>query len=81
MQQVREFSSGGLAGVWAAENTREAIYAAMLRRETFGTTGPQIKVRFFGGWAYSADDVNALTLSPGATPGACPWAVPCRRRL
>jgi hypothetical protein len=59
VQQVREFSSGGLAGVWAAENTREAIFAAMLRRETFGTSGPQIKVRFFGGWAYSADDVNS----------------------
>jgi hypothetical protein len=57
VQQVREFSSGGLAGVWAAENTREAIYDAMLRRETFGTTGPQIKVRFFGGWKYGANDV------------------------
>ncbi len=57
VQQVREFSSGGLAGVWASENTREAIYAAMLRRETFGTTGPQIKVRFFGGWGFEADDV------------------------
>tara|TARA_R110001599_G_scaffold353883_1_gene602229 strand:- start:9449 stop:11290 length:1842 start_codon:yes stop_codon:yes gene_type:complete len=57
VQQVREFSSGGLAGVWAVENTREAIYDAMLRRETFGTTGPQIKVRFFGGWKYGANDV------------------------
>ena len=57
VQQVREFSSGGLAGVWAAENTREAIYDAMLRRETFGTTGPQIKLRFFGGWSYGANDV------------------------
>ena len=57
VQQVREFSSGGLAGVWAAENTREAIYDAMLRRETFGTTGPQIKVRFFGGWSFGAKDV------------------------
>lgn len=57
VQQVREFSSGGLAGVWAAANTREAIYDAMLRRETFGTTGPQIKVRFFGGWKYGANDV------------------------
>ena len=57
VQQVREFSSGGLAGVWASENTREAIYDAMLRRETFGTTGPRIKVRFFGGWDFAADDV------------------------
>jgi hypothetical protein len=59
VQQVREFSSAGLAGVWAPENTREAIYAAMLRRETFGTTGPQIKVRFFGGWSYGAKDVSS----------------------
>jgi len=59
VQQVREFSSGGLAGVWARENTREAIYDAMLRRETFGTTGPQIKVRFFGGWRYGANDVTS----------------------
>lgn len=59
VQQVREFSSGGLAGVWAAENTREAIYDAMLRRETFGTTGPQIKLRFFGGWSYGAKDVTS----------------------
>jgi hypothetical protein len=57
VQQVREFSSGGLAGVWAEQNTREAIYGAMLRRETFGTTGPRIKVRFFGGWSYGANDV------------------------
>jgi len=59
VQQVREFSSGGLAGVWAAENTREAIYGAMLRRETFGTTGPQIRLRFFGGWDFTVDDVTS----------------------
>ena len=49
IQQIREFSSGGLAGVWAQENTREAIYDAMARKETFGTSGTHIKVRFFGG--------------------------------
>jgi hypothetical protein len=58
-QQVREFSSGGLAGVWADENTREAIYAAMLRRETFGTTGPMMKVRFFAGWDFDQKDASA----------------------
>jgi Protein of unknown function (DUF3604) len=57
-QQVREFSSGGLAGVWAQENTRESIYDAMLRKETFGTSGPHIKVRFFGGWNFSDSDVK-----------------------
>jgi hypothetical protein len=54
-------SPGGLAGVWAEENSREAIFLAMRRKETFGTSGPQIVVRFFGGWSYPAevcDDPN-----------------------
>ena len=55
IQQIREFSSGGLAGVWAGQNTREAIFDAMLRKETFGTSGPMIKVRFFGSWELGAD--------------------------
>jgi hypothetical protein len=59
IQQVREFSSGGLAGVWAEENTREAIYDAMARKETFGTSGPMIRVRFFGGWDFSTADVSS----------------------
>jgi hypothetical protein len=58
-QQVREFSSGGLAGVWAEENTRESIYDAMLRRETFGTSGPHIRVRVFGGYDFAAADLAA----------------------
>ena len=72
VQQVREFSSGGLAGVWAAENTREAIYGAMLRRDTFGTSGPQIKVRFFGGWAFSAADVSSADFVTRGYAGGVP---------
>ena len=49
--------SSGLAGVWARENTREAIFDAMQRKETYATTGTRIAVRFFGGWDYDKNDV------------------------
>ena len=59
IQQINEFSSGGLAGVWAPQNTREAIWDAMQRKETFATSGPMIKLRFFGGYDLAAADVNS----------------------
>ena len=50
---VRLLNPGGLTGVWAEENTRASIWDAMYRKETFGVSGPHIKVRFFGGWNYA----------------------------
>ena len=54
-----ELVASGYAGVWAKENTREAIWDAMDRKEVYGTTGPRIMVRFFGGWNYTAADLNS----------------------
>ena len=47
--------TSGLGGVWAEQNTRESIFAAMQRRETYGTSGVRIKVRMFGGWDFKPD--------------------------
>ena len=52
------FGSSGLAGVWAEENTREAIFDAFRRKETFATTGPRMRVRFFAGYDYPEDLVE-----------------------
>lgn len=53
--QLREFGSAGLAGIWAEENTREAIFNGMMRKETFGTSGTRMKIRFFGSFNYDND--------------------------
>ena len=51
-----EFNASGYAAIWAVENTREALFSAMKRKEVYATTGPRITVRFFGGWEYEIDD-------------------------
>jgi hypothetical protein len=51
---ILSWKSGSLTGVWAESNTREAIYDAFRRRETFATSGTRLQLRLFGGWRLSA---------------------------
>jgi hypothetical protein len=84
------WGASGLAGVWAESNTREAIYEAFRRKETFSTSGPHIKVRFFGGFGFDDDMLmndpvsqayargvpmgGDLTAAAGRAPGFLVWA-------
>lgn len=52
LQKIWRMVSSGLAGVWSTQNTREAIFDAMLRKEVYATTGSRIRVRFFAGWNF-----------------------------
>jgi hypothetical protein len=70
-----EMAASGYAGIWARENTREALFDALARRETYATTGPRIAVRFFGGWRFepgdeSRPDVAVTGYSRGVPMGA-----------
>ena len=65
-----EMVASGYAGVWATENTREALFDAMLRKEVYATTGPRILVRFFGGWDFGERDaLNRLPAEIGYSKG------------
>lgn len=65
-----DMAAQGLAAVWAKENTREAIFAAFKRKETYATTGPRIAIRVFAGWSFLEDDALARDISqPGYAKG------------
>lgn len=68
----KDFGTPGATGVWAPENTREAIFDAIKRKETFGTSGPLIRLRFFGGWGYSDEFVRSQEFVKQAYAGGVP---------
>lgn len=57
---------GGLMGVWSEQNTRESLFDSIRNKEVFGTSGPRIKPRFFGGWDFPADICNDPKLADRA---------------
>ncbi len=72
MPDVPFFNPGGLAVVYAEENSRDALFTAMHRRETYGTSGPRIGVRFFGGWDYPEELCEAPDRIARAYAGGVP---------
>jgi len=72
-----EYNPGGLAVFWAEENSRDALFAAMQRREAYGTSGPRIVTRLFAGW----DLDPALCAAPDQIEQAYANAVPMGAEL
>lgn len=67
-----EFAASGYAAVWATGNTREALFTAMRRKETYATTGPRMNVRFFGGWGFETQDAFSSRLAELGYRGGVP---------
>ena len=76
-----EVGASGYAAVWATENTREALWDAMKRKEIYATTGTRMIVRFFGGWDFEAEGrATPDARRRSATRRACRWAATSPRR-
>lgn len=69
---IWELSAAGTAGVWATGNTREGIFEAFRRKEVYGTSGPRIALRVFGGFGFAAADARALDIAAVGYRGGVP---------
>ncbi len=64
--------AGGLTAIWAIENTREALFDALQRKETYATTGTRMRVRFFAGWDYTKQDATRPDFAKNAYANGVP---------
>ncbi len=72
--------SSGYAAVWAQENTRESLWDAMKRKETYGTTGSRMTIRFFGGWEFTLADARSPNLADVGYTKGVPMGADLRER-
>ena len=72
LPDLLENNPGGLAVLWAEENSRDALFEALRRREAYGTSGPRIVSRFFGGWNFAADLCDRTDRMERAYAGGVP---------
>jgi hypothetical protein len=72
LPDIATLNPGGLAVVWAEENTRDAIFAAMYRKETYATSGTRPELRLFGGWEFGANTCASVDIAAVGYAGGVP---------
>ena len=78
--QWSSWGASGLAGVWAEENTRDSIFDAMRRKETFATSGPRMRVRLFAGYGLGEELLDDAQLVKKAYAGGVPMGADLKAR-
>jgi hypothetical protein len=74
------YTAAGYAAVWATENTREALWDAMQRREVYATSGTRMTVRFFGGWDFGPKDATGARIADAGYARGVPMGGDLARR-